>query len=172
MNNDVGTYIITITPPSTTENINLLWQRERGNKKAEFPWTLYRRTDGRTHTQQTDGWFSVQMLHEGTLRHHFWILSAVCFVLFCCIIQYDIHTTDHTDFTHHCLSLLFYGYFTLISLNWNECVAQFVTVRMSSVTTFNPQSLSVPPTKRLKHTKSTQLGGSATTQLEWEKMFS
>lgn len=106
-------------------------EREEGGE-AEFPWTLLRQTDGR---------FSVQMLHEGTTFG-----SCRPFVLFCCVIQYDIHTTDRTDFTHRCLSLIFYGYFTLISLNWNECVAQFVTVWMSIVTTFNPQ-----------HTKSTQV---------------
>lgn len=127
------------------------------------------RTDGRTHSRQT-----ADSVYKCSTKAPSDTTFGSCrpFVLFCCVIQYDIHTTDHTDFTHHCLSLLFYGYFTLISLNWNECVAQFVTVRMSSVTTFNPQSLSVPPTKMLKHTKSTQLGGSATTQLEWEKMFS
>lgn len=128
------------------------------------------RTDGRTHTHTADR--RLIQCTNAPRRHPETPLLDLVGRLFCCVIQYDIHTTDHTDFTHHCLSLLFYGYFTLISLNWNECVAQFVTVRMSSVTTFNPQSLSVPPTKMLKHTKSTQLGGSATTQLEWEKMFS
>lgn len=112
------------------------------------------RTHAHTHSRQT-----ADSVYKCSTKAPWDTTFGSCrpFGLFCCVIQYDIHTTDCTDFTHRCLSLIFYGYFTLISLNWNECVAQFVTVWMSSVTTFNPQSLSVPPTKMLKHTKSTQV---------------